>query len=141
MKIPKDVEYALMSLVVLDEADAPAPARALAERLRIPAALLAKILQRLNRAGVLESVQGAQGGYALARPLEEISLAAVAEAVHGPIGLVPCLRPRGSCDRRRICKLREPMMAVQELWASFLDAVSVKQFAAFERGAVVSLSR
>lgn len=61
---------------------------------------LAKVLQRLVKAGLLDSTRGPRGGFDLARPAEEINLLSVYEAVEGPLGTEDCLLHASSCPYR-----------------------------------------
>ena len=128
MRITKDIEYALISLLAMAESDGVVSARELSERHGIPGHLLSKILQRLSRHGVVSSAQGATGGYALARPAEDISLADVAEAVHGPLSLVPCMKGDSSCGRTETCTIHRPMAHVHGLWLDLLSSLSLRAF-------------
>ena len=69
LKVPKKVEYGLIALVHISSCDPEIPvSRAqIAESNRLPVELLGKVLQELNRAGLISSVQGVRGGYRLAR--------------------------------------------------------------------------
>lgn len=73
------------------------PARDLAATLGVSQAHLAKVLQRLARAGLVHSVRGPAGGFVLRRPAGEIALLEVYEAVMGPLRPSPCLLGRRSC--------------------------------------------
>ena len=65
-------------------------AREIAEQYDIPIELMAKVLQRLARRGLLESHQGTRGGYQLSRPPSAISVADVIQAVDGPLTVTAC---------------------------------------------------
>jgi Rrf2 family protein len=75
----------------------PITTEAAAEELKVSAAHLSKVLQHLGKAGILRSVRGPRGGYILNRPLSEIRLRDILEAVEGPIKLSSCLRTSPSC--------------------------------------------
>jgi Rrf2 family protein len=128
MKLQRDVEYGLMGLIDLERLDEPVSARALAERLSVPGELLSKVLQRLQRAGLVAAVRGARGGYRLRRPLSEISLREVIEASHGPLAVVDCLKP-GACPQETHCTIRPQAHGLQGLLDGFLGSLSVRQFA------------
>src|SRR6476661_534280 len=85
MRLSDGVEWGVHACTILAvlPADRALPAAKLAEYHGVPAAYLAKHLQALARAGVLETVKGPRGGYRLARPPAEITLADVVEAVDG----------------------------------------------------------
>lgn len=74
--------------------------RALSERLQVSANHLAKVMQRLVKGGLLHSVRGPGGGFALAKPASEISLAEIYEAIEGPFAPTGCLLARPICDGR-----------------------------------------
>ncbi len=80
--IPITIEYALRAIGCL-ASSAPEVVRGeeLAKRTAISASYLTKILLELKRGGLVESTRGSGGGYRLARPAEEITLAQVAELV------------------------------------------------------------
>jgi Rrf2 family protein len=104
-------------------------ARALAARLGVPGELLSKVLQRLQRAGLVAAVRGSRGGYRLQRPLSDISLREVIEASHGPLAVVDCLK-RGVCPQETHCSIRPQTRGLQDLLDGFLGSLSVLQFAA-----------
>src|SRR5437660_1162349 len=82
MRLGEPVEWALHCATVLAllPADAALPASKLAEFHGVPAAYLAKSLQSLSRAGIVESVPGRNGGYRLGRPPAEVTAVARSEA-------------------------------------------------------------
>src|SRR6516164_11108814 len=82
-RLSKKTDYALLALQYLASPGEPGDvsARATAERFEIPAALLAKILQRLAHDGLITAHRGVHGGYRLARSPDAISIADIAQAV------------------------------------------------------------
>jgi Rrf2 family protein len=76
----------------------PIATEAAAKELGVSAAHLSKVLQHLGRAGILRAVRGPKGGYIPGRPLSEIRLRDIVEAVEGPIKLKNCLFPTPRCD-------------------------------------------
>jgi FeS assembly SUF system regulator len=78
----------------------------LAAATRLPQPTVAKILKTLARSGVLKSRRGADGGYALARPAEAISLVEIIEAMEGPLAITECSQPGVSaCGESAHCQL------------------------------------
>jgi Rrf2 family protein len=128
MKLQRDVEYGLMGLIDLERVAEPVSARALAGRLGVPGELLSKVLQRLQRAGLVTAVRGSRGGYRLLRPLSEISLREVIEASHGPLAVVDCVK-QGACPQEPHCTIRPQAHGLQGLLDGFLGSLSVRQFA------------
>lgn len=74
----------------------PSSVRAIAQRQEIPAPYLEKLLIELRRAGIVESVRGAQGGYKLAQIPAQISLGHILEAVGETIEPLPRLTPEAN---------------------------------------------
>ena len=70
---------------------APIPLGVIADAEGLPLAYLEHLVQRLRRAELVESRRGAHGGYSLARPAEEISMADVVEALEGEIAPIECI--------------------------------------------------
>lgn len=92
MRLNAKTEYACLAMLQLaadqlagDCADGPTPIRTLSERQTIPEGFLVQILQDLRRAGLVISTRGSCGGYRLARPATEISLAEVIAAIEGQV--------------------------------------------------------
>jgi Rrf2 family protein len=71
----------------------------------IPKSFLAKIFQNLARAGLVHSVRGTGGGFALARPTSEITVLEIIEAIEGPIALQRCLEEKPDCHHMTGCAL------------------------------------
>ena len=99
MKLSDGVEWGVhvCTLLAVLPDDAALPAARLAEYHGVPSAYLAKHLQALARAGVLETVKGPRGGYRLARPATEITVLDVVEAIDGAESAFRCteIRRRG----------------------------------------------
>ncbi|MGI8438690.1 MAG: RrF2 family transcriptional regulator [Thermoleophilaceae bacterium] len=72
----------------------PVPLGAIAEAEGLPLAYLEHLVQRLRRAELVESRRGSHGGYSLARPAEEITMAEVVGALEGQIAPIDCISPR-----------------------------------------------
>ena len=83
MLLTRASEYALLSLDVIRNAERPIGAEQLANELSIPKSFLAKILQSLAKAGILESRKGAHGGFVLAKDVNEITVHSIILAAEG----------------------------------------------------------
>jgi Rrf2 family protein len=86
----------------------------IARKMDIPGQFLGKIAQQLARAGAIEIVQGAKGGFRLVIAPEQLTLLAVVEAVIGEIFLNDCILRPESCNRSHAC-------AVHCIWAKAKD--------------------
>jgi len=87
MKLSRSVAYALQATLLLAELPSrkPVPCSRLAQSGQLPERFLLQILRSLVTHGILDSSRGVDGGYALRRPINEISLLDLIEAVDGPI--------------------------------------------------------
>lgn len=92
----------------------------------IPVPTVAKLLGTLSRAGLLVSYRGISGGFALARPAGEISVAEIVEAVDGPIALTHCTDPApGQCSREGICSIKPHWQIINRTIRDALGTVSL----------------
>jgi Rrf2 family protein len=105
----------------------PVRVREIARRQAIPTRFLEQVVASLKKGGLVESYRGARGGYRLARPAKEISLADVIQAVEGPIALVECIGEEVSaCEQVSICVIRDIWQDVQDAVLEALDSVSLE---------------
>ena len=113
MQITRATDYAVRAVLYLAAygGDGLLPAARIARDQGIPPAYVTKVLQALQRAGLVTSYQGRSGGAALARPANEVSVLDVVRAVEGPVSLNRCTERKGECPRDSICP-------VHDLWAS-----------------------
>ena len=128
-RLSKKADYGLIALKHLAQhSEESVSAREIAAEYRIPAELLAKILQRLARKGLVLSQQGTHGGYLLARDPSKISLVDVIEALDGPIGITPC--ERGStCEQLDRCTVKDPLNIVRAKMVRILGDTSIYELA------------
>ena len=95
----------------------------------IPESFLAKILQSLVHAGLAVSQRGAHGGFALARPAEQITMRDVIEAVDGPISVNLCTLDPEECKRSSTCEVHKAWLRAQEQLMDVLGGVTLKSLA------------
>jgi Rrf2 family transcriptional regulator, cysteine metabolism repressor len=101
MKLSSKAEYACLAIIELATAGTsvgPKRTRAIAEAHGIPKQFLAQILLRLKKAGLVHCARGALGGYRLARPAKEITVAEIIAAIDGHRN--PALRGKSTAARR-----------------------------------------
>ena len=129
LKLTKKADYGLMAMKHLAEHGhgAACSAKDVAESYGIPQEALAKILQRLVRAGLLISQHGANGGYTLARGPETISAFEVIRAIDGPLFITSCITVRGECDQSDRCTIREPLRRVNDSIEQVLRGISISE--------------
>ena len=101
LRLSKKADYALIAMKHLAQQSSGAPstsAREIAEQYGIPIELMAKVLQRLVRTGLLISTQGTRGGYTLGRAPATISVADVIQAIDGPLTVTACSTLKNDCE-------------------------------------------
>jgi Rrf2 family protein len=130
LKLTKKADYGLIALKHLAAVNArTASAKEIADAYGIPLPLLAKILQKLTKTGLLLSIPGSSGGYKLARRPEKISALEVIHAIDGPIILTTCFTAHGRCDQSDKCTVREPLRKVHEAIIHLLDRITISEMA------------
>lgn len=102
----------------------------IAEPEKMPRKFLERILLDLKKHGILQSRKGKGGGYALARPMEAISVAEVVRITDGPLAPVPCVSQTAyakctDCADERTCAIRVVMKQVRDEIARVLDNTSL----------------
>ena len=125
MHIPAKVDYAVRAMLTLAERGEPATSEDLARAQALPAKFLGAILTDLRRAGLLASQRGAEGGYRLARPADEITLAEIIRALDGPLAEVRGLRPESATYAGAAEHLQEVWVAVRAALRGVLDGVTL----------------
>ena len=101
----------------------------LAEETGVPLPTAQKLMQQLSRHGLLTGQCGARGGYALNKPVGEISLADIVEAVEGPISMTVCSDGRTDCALDAHCRVKPHMGVVGDAVRGALGAVSLESLA------------
>ena len=131
LRLSKKADYALIAMkhLALRGDRGSSSAREIAELYAIPIELMAKVLQRLVRRGLLASQQGTRGGYQLARVPTEISVADVIQAIEGPVTVTACSTEDGQCEQFSTCNVRDPLRRVRERILSALDECTVAELA------------
>jgi len=135
LALTRKTGYALIALTHLAELDEGelSPAREVAVRYDAPRALMMNVLKDLAAAGYVESVRGAHGGYRLARPLEEVTLADLVSAIEGPVQLAECVgqvgarSDKGSCRVRATCPIVDPIHRVHRRLREFLGRITLAE--------------
>jgi Rrf2 family protein len=134
LRLSKKADYALIAMKHLavrgDQGPAgSSSAREIAELYDIPIELMAKVLQRLVRRGLLASQQGTRGGYQLARVPTQISVADVIQAIDGPVTVTACSTEDGQCEQFAKCNVRDPLWRVRERILAALGECTIAELA------------
>lgn len=132
--LTKRTEYALIALCHLARQPGEiVSARDLAKHYAVRLPLLMNVLKALNQKGLVRSTRGANGGYRLSGPPENLSLGRVATAIEGPTRLVKCVSAaagdESECELIGSCPVRKPVLRVHEQLERFLAGVSIADLA------------
>ena len=128
LRFTKRADYGLMAIhyIAINDGFGAVSAKRIAEEFAIPPELMAKILQRLAKQGLVISTNGPKGGYALARRPTEITVGHVIRALEGPINIVSCLED-SECPQIEKCNLRRPVHKIQAAISQVLDTMSLAE--------------
>jgi Rrf2 family protein len=138
LRVSAKADYAVRAVVELAVSDGgPVKGERISQAQDIPLKFLENILLELRHAGVVRSQRGAEGGYWLARPPEEITLAEVIRVVEGPIANVRGEGPQDVDYRGSAERLKDVWIAVRANLRSVLEAVTVADVARGELPAAV----
>jgi FeS assembly SUF system regulator len=138
LRISKLTDYATVILAHLAEDGAGLrTAVELAEESRIGVPTVSKVLQELQRAGLVASTRGAHGGYTLARAPSAISAADIIDAVEGPVGLTECATHPGQCGLESSCRVGHSWQRVNHAIRLALADVTLTQLASRDTTAVL----
>jgi Rrf2 family protein len=126
LKLTKKADYGLIALKHLaNSGGSSASAKEIADAYRLPPPLLAKILQKLTKSGLLRSLPGTNGGYMLSRDPRRITALEVIRAIDGPVLLTSCFTAHGDCDQSEMCTVREPLRKVHEAILHMLGTITI----------------
>ena len=131
MHISAKAEYAMRALLTLaaEPEGGPLTADRLAAAQALPVKFLENILVDLRRAGLVRSQRGAEGGYRLARPAEEITAADVLRLIDGPLAEVRGARPEQSNYQGPAEHLQDVWVAARAALRSVLEHVTLADIA------------
>lgn len=131
LRLSRKAEYGIIALkyILSRPTGQTCSAREIAERYNIPIELMAKVLQKMAKDGILQSAQGVHGGYVLATLPANISVADVVESIDGPIGIVECVVGEDECKcvqyTTGVCNISDPFVQIQGKFKNFLSGISL----------------
>ena len=130
MRVSAKADYAIRATVELAAAEGgPLKAERIAQAQEIPLKFLENIMADLRQAGIVRSQRGVEGGYWLAKPAEEITLAQVIRAVEGPLANVRGQSPEALEYQGSAAQLRDVWVALRASVRSVLERVSIADVA------------
>jgi Rrf2 family cysteine metabolism transcriptional repressor len=139
MKLSVKGEYALRALLVLGlhDGDGVVGISRISKEQNIPQRFLEQILTDLKSAGLVQSRRGISGGYRLARPPEEISLAEVVRHIEGALAPISCVSEqyyeKCSCPDEARCAIRSVMKEIRDATVRLAEQVSLADICARSR--------
>ena len=117
VRLSKKVEYGLIAIrhIATRSLGDIVTAKEIAESYKIPYELLAKVLQRLTKSGLITSHQGVRGGYTLAKDPAEIPVSTIILAIEGASPTIAQCMTEGpeSCTVFTVCTIKSPLTKVQ----------------------------
>ncbi len=131
MKLSQRGEYALRALLVLGlhHDEGVVPIQTISDEQNIPKKFLEQILNDLKRTGAIESKRGIAGGYRLARPPQDVTLASIIRHLEGALAPISCVSERFyekcSCPSEARCAIRNVMKEVREKVVEIMEKVTV----------------
>ena len=138
MRVSAKADYAVRAAVELAAAgEGPTKGERLADAQDIPLQFLEHILLELKHSGIVRARRGAKGGYWLARPADEVSVADVVRAVEGPIANDQSMPPESIEYRGSAQRLQEVWIAVRASLRSVLEEVTLADLVSGELPAIV----
>jgi Rrf2 family protein len=138
MRVSAKADYAVRAAAELAASgEGPVKGERLAEAQDIPLQFLEHILLELKHSGIVRARRGAKGGYWLARPADQVTIADLVRAVEGPIADVQSTPPEAIEYRGNAAHLREVWVAVRASLRSVLEEVTLADLVSGELPAVV----
>lgn len=127
--ISREVDYAIrIVLGVAAKKGGLVSASEVSEQMHVPYRFLRKISLALVKAGILQSRRGSGGGLTLARPVEEINLLEVIQAISAKgTGINLCLREDAGCELSANCKLHPKLIGIQQMLNEQFSTITFNQ--------------
>ena len=131
IKLSRMADYGVVLMTQLAREDgALTTAADLSATCALPLPTVSKLLKQLAQEGLLSSHRGTKGGYGLARPADDISMADIIGAVEGPIALTDCIEADGTiCEIEALCPTRTNWRRINDVLTEALDGVSLVEMA------------
>jgi len=139
-KLSKKADYSLIAVkhLAMHRTDHACSASEISEEYGISTTLMAKVLQRLAREGLVAAKHGSAGGYQLAKEPGQVSALDVISAIDGPVLITSCVTSHGHCETTDRCSVREPLRRVNESILHVLSTVTIAHMS--EDSPLVALS-
>lgn len=124
--ITRDTDYAIRAVCyIAKQKEKIVAIPELVATLGVPQPFLRKILQLLNKKGILQSQKGQGGGFSLARPLNSISLLDLMVIFQDKFRLNECFLKKVTCPNTRYCSLRKEICKIEDSLERKLDKIRI----------------
>jgi len=122
----RDADYAVRALFYAGrDADAVITAKEIVDELHMPYAFLRGIIQKLQKAGIVQTLKGKGGGFVLKKPLTKITLGEVVRAFLADPSMLHCSYKKKPCPKQRTCTLRRRLLGVEANLNKELDSITI----------------
>ena len=125
----RNTDYALrmMAYLAVHFEQGPISTKDVSGDTDIPYYLSCKLMQKLQKADLIESSMGPKGGFKLSKTPSSISLLKIIETIQGTVSLNRCLVDVSACVRQRSCPVNKKLAGLQEYIATFLRDITLDQ--------------
>lgn len=128
--ITRDTDYALRALIFMAKRLKESKAEVISveeiiQRERLPKVFLRGLLQRLAKEGILASYKGKGGGFSFLKSPGEIRLTGIINIFQGPVDLRHCFLGKDICPRRKRCKMRKTIGAINNMVNKELNGITI----------------
>ncbi|MEN8907573.1 MAG: Rrf2 family transcriptional regulator [Clostridiales bacterium] len=129
MRITQEGDYALRVVLYLckENMNEPKKSKIISEHEKIPLRFLLKLFRKLNKAGIIKSFRGAEGGYSIAKSPDKITLKDIIEAIDGPIFINRCIYDADFCNlnRTNTCDIHHALLKIQKRLVEDLENITI----------------
>lgn len=131
IRLARLTDYGIMLLTMLarERHSTPRSAREIADRSRLPRPTVSKLLKALAHGGLLETHRGVRGGFRLAKPPEDVTVADIISALEGPIGITECTAHPGQCGVEPLCPVRTNWRRINRAVHDALHGITLAEMA------------
>lgn len=132
LKISRLTDYATATVLHLQNADGLHSTDSIANAIGVELPTASKVLKLLTKAKILSSIRGANGGYQLAKEIDELSLFDVITAIEGDTAITECTKPNKSdsiCSQEQACDTRSGWQQVNDEIRNILLNMTIKRMA------------
>lgn len=135
MKLSTKTQYGIRAMLELTMNDSgrPLSIKQIAERQGVPEPYLEQLMRQLKKSGLVVSTRGAQGGYALARTPDQISVGGIIRVLEGSLAPVSCLEEDHVCQNSDRCAMHLLYGRISRGITGVLESITLMDMAADQR--------